>query len=210
MKVIAINGSPHAEGNTALAIRTVFAVLEEAGIETEILQIGGANIVGCRGCGACLKIGRCVFADEQFDHWVEEINRADGVLLASPVYYGNVTGGMKAFLDRFFYQNRRHGNMRLKVGASLAVTRRSGAVPTVITLDRYLQGAEMILVPNASPNIAFGNKPGEVLLDEEGQDSLRRLGRNMTWLLKTLETAREQVPQPPRERRKFMNFIRPD
>lgn len=210
MKVIAVNGSPHANGNTAASIKTVFAELEAAGIETEILNIGSSEIIGCRGCGACLKSGHCAFADTAFDGWVEKLNQADGILLASPVYYGNMTGNMKSFLDRFFYQNRRHGNLRFKVGASLAVTRRSGAIPTVISLDRYLQGAEMILVPNASPNIVFGNKPGEALLDEEGMDSLSRLGRNMVWLLRTLNCAQEQIPQPEKQRRKFMNFIRPE
>lgn len=210
MKVIAVNGSPHANGNTAASIKTVFAELEADGIETEILNIGSSEITGCRGCGACLKSGHCAFADSEFDAWVEKLNRADGILLASPVYYGNMTGSMKSFLDRFFYQNRRHGNLRLKVGASLAVTRRSGAIPTVISLDRYLQGAEMILVPNASPNIIFGNKPGEAFLDEEGMDSLSRLSRNMIWLLQTLNCAKEHIPQPEKQRRKFMNFIRPE
>lgn len=206
MKVVALNGSPHQNGNTALAIQTVFAPLQEAGIETEILEIGSHPVQGCMGCGRCFKDGHCVFADERFTQYVEKIYAADGILLASPVYYGSMTGSMKSFLDRFFYQNRRKTVMRYKVGASLAVMRRSGGPATIDAMNRYIIGTEMLLVPSCAPNMAFGSLPGEILQDAEGMDALSKLGRNMRWVLQA--KAGNGTEPPAYEKRVFMNFIR--
>lgn len=209
MRVIAVNGSPHPQGNTYLAIRMVFAPLEEAGIETEILQIGGRPVQGCIGCGSCLKGGgRCVLGDDAFLSWADQIDAADGLVLASPSYYGGMTGQFKCFLDRLFYQSRRTGAFRHKAGVSVCTLRRTGALSTIDQLNRFFFSSEMFLVPSPGPCAIHGSTPGEVLEDAEGAYILRQTGRNMAWLLKMKEASKEAVPPPVPEKKVYMNFIR--
>jgi multimeric flavodoxin WrbA len=208
MKVIALNGSPHSHGNTYLAIRAVLDEIESQGIETEILHIGGHAVKGCVGCSKCFREGHCIVPDEQFEAWAQKLYDADGVLLAAPAYYGGMPGVMKTFLDRFFYQVRKNVPMRYKVGASIAVLRRSGGITTLDSLNRYFYGSEMLVAPTPCPEIIHGCVPDEVLQDAEGVDTMKKLGRNIAWILKMKEAAQETVSPPPYQERIYMNFIR--
>lgn len=205
MKVVAINGSPRPKGNTFQAIQAVLDVIEYAGIETEVLQIGGRDIRGCTACGGCSG-GMCVFADEAFRSWTRTLEDADGILLACPVYYAGIPGTMKAFLDRIFYQSG--GRFRLKVGASIAVLRRSGGVATFDQLNHYLLISEMIVAPSFYWNVAHGRQPGEVQEDLEALSVLQNLGQNMAYLLEMQNRTRAELPPPAPVARAWTNFIR--
>ena len=180
-------------------------VIESAGIETEVLQIGGRDIRGCTACGGCSD-GMCVFADEAFRSWTRTLEDADGILLACPVYYAGIPGTMKAFLDRIFYQSG--GRFRLKVGASIAVLRRSGGVATFDQLNHYLLISEMIVAPSFYWNVAHGRQPGEVQEDLEALSVLQNLGQNMAYLLEMQNRTRAELPPPAPVARAWTNFIR--
>lgn len=210
MKVIAVNGSPRPEGNTRLVIEEFRGYLEGEGIRSEILQAGSSPVRGCTGCNGCVRERRCVLPDGLFHEWAEEIYAADGLFIAAPVYYGSMTGQLKSFLDRLFYQDRLKGGMRHKVGGAVAILRRSGGLTTLDDLYHYFFSAEMLVAPGVGANLLHGSSPGEARGDIEGLDGLGKLARNMAWLLRMKEATRESVPPPPYERRKFMNFIRPE
>jgi multimeric flavodoxin WrbA len=205
MKVIALNGSPKQKGNTYNALYTVCEELNKEGIDTEIIHIGNMDIKGCISCGRCRE-GFCIHSDDEFKRIVEKIYAADGLLLGSPVYYAGIAGTMKCFLDRLFYASG--GRLRLKAGASIAVSRRAGGTSTFDQLNHYLLISEMITVPSYYWNGVFGGAPGEVLNDEEGMSVLYNLARNMAWVLKMIDATRDTVPSPMPYPRKWMNFIR--
>ncbi len=205
MKVIAINGSPKPMGNTYTALKTVCDELELQGIETEILHIGNMNITGCIGCGRCSK-GHCVFSDDSLRSIVEKVYAADGLLLGSPVYYASIAGTMKSFLDRLFFPNR--GRLRLKIGASIAVPRRSGGITTFDQLNNYFLISEMMITPSYYWNVIHGSAPGEVTQDGEGMSVLRNLANNMAWMIKIKEYCKEALPTPEQAPREWTNFIR--
>ena len=205
MKVVAVNGSPRSQGNTYQAIQTVLSVVADAGMETDILQIGGQAIHGCLACGKCSE-GPCALTDETFDGWVRTLEEADGILLACPVYYAGIPGTMKSFLDRVFYQSG--GRFRLKIGASLAVPRRSGGVSVFDQLNHYLLISEMIVAPSFYWNVAYGGQPGEVREDLEAVSVLKNLGQNMAYLLNMQDRTRSALPPPAPVPRAWTNFIR--
>lgn len=205
MKVIAINGSPKPKGNTYTALKLVCDELESQGIETEILHVGNMEIKGCIGCGRC-KEGHCVFSDENFRNIVDKVHAADGLLLGSPVYYASIAGTMKSFLDRLFFPN--NGRMRLKVGASVAVLRRSGGVTTFDQLNNYFLISEMMIAPSYYWNVIHGGAPGEVMQDDEGVSVMKNLGNNMAWMLKVKEFSKDSLPVPEPIPREWTNFIR--
>ena len=205
MKVIAINGSPKSKGNTYLALKTVCDELELQGIETEIIQVGNMDLNGCRSCGGC-KEGYCLFSDDTFNEIVNKVYAADGLLLGSPVYYASMSGTMKSFLDRLFYPNR--GRLRLKVGASLAVLRRSGGVTTFDQLNNYFLISEMMIAPSYYWNVIHGAKPGEVAQDLEGMSVMKNLANNMAWMLHIKEFSKNKFPVPTPSERVWTNFIR--
>ncbi len=205
MKVIAINGSPKPKGNTYMALKTVCDELENQGIETEILHVGNMEIKGCIGCGRC-KEGQCVFSDEQLRGIVDKVHAADGLLLGSPVYYAGIAGTMKSFLDRLFFPNR--GELRLKVGASIAVPRRSGGVTTFDQLNNYFLISEMMITPSYYWNVIHGGTPGEVTQDNEGMSVLRNLANNMAWMIKVKDYCKDTIPVPDPVPREWTNFIR--
>lgn len=209
MKVVGLNGSPKREGNTAQAMNLVMAELEREGIETEIIHVGNQKIRGCMGCGQCFKNKdeKCVFGDDKVNEWIQAMKDADGIILGSPVHYAGVAGTMKSFLDRAFYVGGANGNMfRHKVGASLAAVRRSGGIPTIEQLNKYLDYAEMVMAKSNYWTVIHGAAPGEVLQDQEGVQIMRLLGKNMAWIMKSLESNQEQAPEA--ERKVMMNFIR--
>lgn len=205
MKVIALNGSPKSKGNTYLALKTVCDELENQGIQTEIINVGNLDIKGCISCNRCSE-GHCQFSDDAFREIVNKVYAADGILLGSPVYYAGIAGTMKSFLDRMFYANQ--GRMRLKVGASVAVLRRSGGVATFDQLNHYFLISEMMVAPSYYWNAVHGGAPGEVLKDDEGICELKNLANNMAWMLKIKEFGKEAYPIPKPVDRVYTNFIR--
>ncbi|NLK27772.1 MAG: flavodoxin family protein [Clostridiales bacterium] len=205
MKVIAINGSPKQKGNTYIALKLVCDELEKKGIETEIINIGNRNIKGCVACGGC-KDGQCIFNDEKLRGIINNIFSADGILLGSPVYYSGISGTMKSFLDRLFYAS--HGRMRLKIGAALAVSRRSGEVAVFDQLNHYFLISEMLVAPSYYWNVIHGGSPGEVLQDQEGITTLKNLANNMAWMLQIKDYSKETHPEPEAYPRVWTNFIR--
>jgi multimeric flavodoxin WrbA len=206
MKVLAINGSPRAGGNTFHALQTVCAALHEAEIETEILHIGHSVIRGCAACYACAGGQGCAFADGNFLAWAEKLYAADGVIVGSPVYYSAMAGTLKAFMDRAFFSSR--GKLRHKIAAGVAVARRSGGMPTFQQLNNYFLISEMIIAPSHYWNVAHGMNEGEVMQDAEGLSVLRTLGTNMAWLLRMREATRDSLPPPAIGERARTNFIR--
>ena len=206
MRVVLINGSPHKNGNTALALQTVADALQERGIETETIQVGNRMIRGCMACGACSKTGRCAFEKDDFHALCEKVYTADGLIIGSPVYYAGVAGTMKAFLDKLFYASA--GRMRHKVGAAVAVLRRSGGMSTFDELNHYFLISEMVVAPSSYWNIIHGAKLGEAAQDAEGLDTLRVLAANMAWLLQMKEQTAKTLPPPPAIDRARTNFIR--
>ncbi|CUH93913.1 flavodoxin family protein [Herbinix luporum] len=205
MKVIALNGSPRPSGNTYQALKIVCDELENEKIDTKILQIGKMNVKGCICCGRCNE-GYCIHNDDIITSMVNEIYEADGILLASPVYYCGISGSMKCFLDRLFYAS--HGKMRHKIGASLTVCRRSGGIPTFDQLNNYFFISEMLVVSSYYWNVIHGAKPGEILEDLEGVSILKNLGKNMSWVIKMKEETKNILPSPTAYPRSWMNFIR--
>jgi len=210
MRVLAINGSPKSEGNTALALRTVMKELEADGIETEMLHIGNKAVRGCLGCGRCAetKDGRCALKDDA-NAWIADMVAADGLLLGSPVYYAGINGTLKCFLDRAFYVAGASGRkMRLKVGASVVAVRRAGSSAALDQLNKYFTISEMLVPSSCYWNMAHGRAPGEAAGDDEGLQTMRVLGRNMAWLMKIVEFGKGKFPPPPPEDKVFTNFIR--
>ena len=205
MKVIGVNGSPNPEGNTWLTIKAFFDEVEKEGIETELVQVGDGSIPGCISCRGCAEKGECIVPGERFEELSGKLLQADGVFIAAPVYFGTMPGQTKAALDRLFFQWNQAGRMRHKVGASAAILRRTGGYTTIDDLNRFFFSAEMIFVGHC---IIHGNLPGEVLQDSEGQFGIRRIARNMAWILKMKEATKDDIIPPAREKRQMMNFIR--
>ncbi|MCL2840858.1 MAG: flavodoxin family protein [Defluviitaleaceae bacterium] len=210
MKIIALNGSPNLKGGTYLSLKTVCDVLQQEGIEAEILHIGNQVFQGCRGCGGCFsrKNAQCVLKDDGFNSIAPVIYKADGILLGSPVHFSGMGGILKTFLDRLFYVSHANGNLFFqKVGAAVATVRRSGGVATVDSMNHYLQFAGMLMPASNYWNVIHGNGDEEVLKDEEGMQVLTLLGENMAWMLRMREMG--QTAKPPANRDKvYMSFIR--
>lgn len=208
MHVVAINGSPRAEGNTYNAIKIVTDELEKQGITTEIIHIGNKNIRGCIACGGCYKNKneRCVINDE-VNEAIQKMKVADGIIIGSPVYYASIAGTMKCFLDRAFYVASANGGLfRHKVGASVVAVRRSGEVATYDHLNHYFLLAEMFLASSNYWNVIHGRLPGEALQDEEGVQIMRVLGKNTGYLIQQLKNA--PLPLPEKEAKIMTSFIR--
>ena len=211
MKVIAINGSPKNEGNTFHALTLIGNELKAEGIEFEILHVGHKAIHGCTACGKCAinKDEKCSMAPDIVNECIPLLKQADGIIIASPVYYSGIAGTMKCFLDRVFYVSGANGNLfRHKVAAAITAVRRSGGSSTFDQLSHYLTYGELILATSSYWNVIHGRTPGEVLQDAEGVQIMRVLGKNMAWLLKMKEASKDLVTPPEKERKEIMNFIR--
>lgn len=204
MKILLINGSPHKEGNTFIALSEVAKALEANGVEAEIVSIGTKAVQGCIACGRCRELGRCVFKDELYNKIREKLETADGIVIGSPVYYAGPNGSLCALLDRLFYSA---GNLlAYKPAASVAVCRRGGASATFDRLNKYFTINNMPVVSSQYWNSVHGRLPGEATQDIEGLQTMRTLGRNMAWLLKNLKQGGE--PIPPSEPWTPTHFIR--
>jgi multimeric flavodoxin WrbA len=189
MHVLAVNGSPRPEGNTARLLRTACEVLEGEGITTETFQVGGQAVRGCTACYKCAENqdGRCVLPDDAVTECTEKMKAADGILLGSPTYFADVTTEMKALLDRAGFACRTGGDrLRRKVGAAVVAVRRGGAVHAFDTLNHFFLIGQMIVPGSIYWNLGIGLKPGEVEGDDEGLRTMRTLGENMAWVMKRL------------------------
>jgi multimeric flavodoxin WrbA len=211
MRVIAINGSPHKEGNTYHALSMVGQQLKRNGIEFEIVHIGHKPIRGCSACGICGKNRdeKCAMKDDGVNDAIQQMKNADGIILASPVYYAGIAGTMKSFLDRAFYVSGSNGGLfRHKVGASVVAVRRTGGSFTFDNLNHYLLYSEMQIASSNYWNIIHGRTPGEVQEDAEGVQIMEVLGNNMAWMLKMWEATQESIPAPDPVRKVMTSFVR--
>ncbi|GAB6138646.1 flavodoxin family protein [Halanaerobaculum tunisiense] len=212
MKVVAFNGSGRKTGNTNYALEIVGDELEKEGIEVEFIQVGNKNVRGCASCFHCMenKTGQCVIKEDKVNEWIAKIKEADGIILGSPTYYGNISGTMKNFLDRAFF-SMEYGSeepiLKYKVGAAVVAVRRSGGFNTYNALNDYFLGSEMIVPGSSYWNIIHGMMLGEAKEDEEGKQTMRVLGQNMAYLLKMKEAAKD-LKVPEHESKKMTNFIR--
>lgn len=194
LKVVTFNGSPRKEGNTSILIRHIFDELENEGIATELVQVGGQQIRGCSACMKCYETRdqRCVFDDDIVNDCIGKMIDADGIIFGSPVYFLDVTDEMKALIDRSGVVSRANGGLyRRKVATAAAAVRRSGGNTTIDTILHFLLYSDMI-VPGI-PVIGIGREIGDVLKDEEGIARAKEVGKNMAWLLKTIASADRTV-----------------
>lgn len=207
MKVLLINGSPRKQGNTATALAEVAQQLAQEGIESEIVWIGNSPIRGCAACGQCSAkgLGRCIFDDDVCNRISEKFAEVDGLIVGSPVYYGQPNGALLSVIQRAFYSNG--AQIAGKPAAAIAVCRRGGATAAFEALNMPFQMMNMPVVTSQYWNIVYGREAGEAAQDSEGMQTMRTLARNMAWLLKSTNG----VPAPGRpasEEWAKMNFIR--
>lgn len=205
MKVLMINGSPHKDGNTALALKEMEEIFKSVDVEVEVLQVGSNAIRGCAGCYACTKLGKCAF-DDIVNEAAEKFKECDGLVVASPVYYAAPNGTLVSFLDRMFYSSGFDKTM--KVGASIAVARRGGCSATFDALNKYFAISGMAIATSQYWNSVHGRNPGEAKGDEEGLQTMRTLARNMVFLMKSIALGKEQFGLPEKETKISTNFIR--
>ena len=204
MKVLLINGSPHEKGCTYTALSEVAKSLNNNNIESEIFHIGMKAIQGCIGCKKCYEIKRCTFNDEVYNTLLEKIKEVDGIVVGSPVYYAGPNGSLCALLDRLFYS----GSYLLtnKPAAAVVSCRRGGASATFDRLNKYFTINQMPVITSQYWNSIHGNTPQEAKQDLEGLQTMRTLGNNMAWMLKTIKNSTEELPK--REEKIRTNFIR--
>jgi multimeric flavodoxin WrbA len=211
MKVLAINGSPKPDGNTALVLQTLLRVVQNEDIETELVTIGNKIIHGCIGCLRCAeqKNGRCISFDDSVNELLPKMVAADGIVLGSPVYFAGINGTIKSFLDRAFFVSWVNGGLfRLKIGAAVVAVRRSGGTAAFDQLNKYFQISELMTVGSCYWNVIHGFNPGEINQDLEGLQIVRTLGRNLVWMLKLIENGNGKVALPVQEEPVMTNFVR--
>ncbi len=205
MKVLMLNGSPRKKGNTALALEEMKKVFDQQGIDTEILSIGTQQVRGCLACGHCFQNGKCVIEDA-VNEIAPKLEEADGVVLASPVYYASANGTLISFLDRLFYSTA--FSKAMKVGASVAVARRGGCSATFDQLNKYFTISGMPIASSQYWNSVHGRAPGDAAQDEEGLQTMRYLAENMVFLMKSIALGKEHYEVPRREPWTPTHFIR--
>ncbi|MGN0631912.1 MAG: flavodoxin family protein [Ruminococcus sp.] len=205
MKVLMINGSPHAKGNTFAALHEMEKIFSENGVETEILHIGNQAVRGCIACYSCAKNGRCVF-DDIVNETAPKFEACDGLVIGSPVYYASANATLIAFLDRLFYST--HFDKTMKVGASVVAARRGGLSATFDELNKFFTIAGMPIASSQYWNSIHGREPGEAQQDAEGLQTMRTLARNMTFLMKSIALGKETYGLPEKEPFQRTNFVR--
>ena len=208
MKALLVNGSPRPKGCTFTALSELAKTLEENGIETEIIQIGNKDIRGCIACRKCHSTGsgKCVFEDI-VNEVAPKFEEADAFVIGSPVYFASPAGGAVAFLDRLFFSTL-NVDKTMKVGAAVVSCRRGGNTATFDMLNKYFTMTGMPVVSSQYWNMVYGGSPEEVLQDEEGLQTMRTLGRNMAFLMKSIQLGKQQIGLPEKEPQVFTNFHR--
>ena len=191
MKVLLINGSPHPNGCTYTALLEVAKMLEKEGIETQIYQVGREPVHGCIGCNICEKLGKCVFDDDPANEMLRLMREADGIVIGSPVYYAGPSGALCALLDRVFYAS---GGFAFKPAAAVVSASRSGRTAAFDRLNKYFTMNQMPIVSSQYWNGVHGFTPHDVRKDEEGLQSMRTLGHNMAWMLKSISAGEQPIP----------------
>lgn len=205
INVLLLNGSPRENGNTAVALREMEKIFAQNGVRTETVLLGNRAIRGCTVCGACGKLGRCVF-DDVVNELAPKFEAADGLVVASPVYYASANATLVACLDRLFQSTPFAKTM--KVGASVVCARRGGCSATFDELNKYFTISGMPIASSQYWNSIHGRTPGEAEQDAEGLQTMRTLARNMTFLMRSIALGREQFGLPEREERIATHFIR--
>lgn len=205
MKVLLINGSPKAKGNTAFALSQMADAFAAEGIETEVIHVGNQPIRGCIACGSCRKTGKCVF-DDAVNQTAEAFRQADGLVVASPVYFASANATLVAFLDRLFYST--DFDKRMKVGTSVVVARRGGCSATFDELNKYFTICGMPVASSTYWNSVHGRDPGEAAQDLEGIATVRNLAKNMAFLMKSIALGKQEFGLPEYDPPAKTNFIR--
>ena len=205
LKVLVLNGSPRPNGNTAVALREMETVFRENSVEVETVVIGNRAIRGCVACGGCAKIGKCIF-DDAVNELAPKFEAADGLVVASPVYYASANATLVACLDRLFYSTPFDKTM--KVGASVVCARRGGCSATFDELNKYFTISGMPVASSQYWNSIHGRTPGEAEADGEGRQTMRTLARNMTFLMRSIALGKERFGLPEQEARIATHFIR--
>ena len=205
MKVLLLNGSPRAHGNTALALSQMEEIFHAEGIETEIIQVGHLPVRSCIACGQCRKLGKCVF-DDIVNEIAEKFKQADGLVVGSPVYYASANATLVALLTRLFYST--HFAKTMKVGAAVVAARRGGLSSTFDELNKFFTISGMPVASGQYWNSIHGGAPGEGAQDAEGLQIMRTLARNMAFLMKSIALGKEKYGLPKKETGVFTNFIR--
>ena len=206
MKVLMLNGSPKANGNTYTALLEIGKQLNKENIEYEIVQIGGAPMRDCIGCGRCTENG-CIFSDGGVNEFIAKAKEADGFVFGTPVYYAHPSGRILSFLDRVFYSGGRA--FKFKPAASVAVARRAGTTASFDCLNKYFGISQMPVAGATYWNNVHGAVPGEVSFDEEGMLTMRNLARNLAWMIRCFDAGKKNgIPLPETETGNKTNFIR--
>ncbi len=189
MKVIAFNGSPRKGGNTELLLQKVLEPIAEAGVETELIQVGGTDIRGCKACSRCIekKDKRCINTSDPLNEWLQKIIEADAIILGSPTYFAGMTPEMKALIDRVgFVSFANDGLLTRKIGAAVVAVRRGGATSVLDSINHMFLMSRMIVPGSTYWNMGYGLERGDAANDAEGLRNMRDLGETIAWLLKTL------------------------
>ncbi|MDE6029758.1 MAG: flavodoxin family protein [Clostridiales bacterium] len=207
MKVLLFNGSPRANGCTFTALSEVAATLNAEGIETEIVWLGNKPVRDCIGCNGCAGKGKCVFADDDVNEWIEKATAADGFVFGSPVYYAHPDGRILCVMDRLFYAGGK--NFAQKPASVVVSARRAGTTASLDALTKHLTIAQMPVVSSTYWNMVHGKTPDEVKQDLEGLQTMRNLAHNMAWLLKCIKAGEAAgITKPQNEKKFYTNFIR--
>ncbi len=206
MKVLMLNGSPKANGNTATALNEMAKTFREEGVEVEIIHVGNKAIRGCIDCGQCFKLGKCVFED-LVNETAPKFAEADGLVLGSPVYYASANATLMAFVTRLFHSTP-YINKTMKVGTSVVAARRGGLSSTYDEMNKFFGISGMPIASGQYWNSIHGGAPGEAEQDAEGMQGMRTLARNMTFLMKSIALGKEAYGLPEKERGIYTNFIR--
>ena len=203
MKVLILNGSPRSHGCTARALEEVEKTLHEEGIETETVLVGNKDVIGCIACRSCASTGKCVF-DDIVNEIAPKFESADGIIIGTPVYYAGSNGTILSLLDRLFFST--HFDKSMKVGACVISSRRAGSTSAYDEVNKYFGICSMPIVTSTYWNEVHGSKAEDVEKDKEGLQTMRNLGRNMAFLMKSIQLGKEKYSLPKNEKGTFTNF----